>query len=123
MLPGGDSIEDCIAVAQAHRFDRYRIPDNVAQAANRGERVADLVPVIARRHIVGSAHAGEPRGIGHDGSTVLDIECDRSGGRQRLRQGNNRLRQAAGVVDVGGVIVAEPLQRLAIQRDAVPGQR
>ena len=44
-------------------------------------------------------------------------------GRHFFRQGDDGFRQAAGVIDVGGVVVAEPLQRLAIERDAVPRQR
>ena len=123
LLPARDGVEDGVAVAQAHGFDGHGIPGDIAESAHRGEGIADLVPIVARRHVGGSADARQARRIRRDGPTVLHIERDRGRRGNFFRQRDDRLRKAAGVIDVGGVVVAEPLHRLVIQRDGVPRQR
>ena len=57
MLPARNGIEDGVAVAQAHGFDCHGIPGDIAQSPHGGEGIADFVPIVARSHVGGSAHA------------------------------------------------------------------
>src|ERR1019366_5510017 len=109
MLPSCDGIEHGIAVAQTDGFNRYGIPRDIAQSPHGGEGIADLVPIVARSHVGGSAHARKTRGIRRNGPTILHVERNRSRRSNFLRQRDDYLRKAPGMVDVGGVVIAEPL--------------
>src|SRR5271169_661106 len=121
-LPSVNGFENRIAITHADRRNRDRIPDDIAKPADCSEALAYLVPVIAQRHLFRSAHAGEPGGIGSNCSAVLNVQFDCCGWRHFLGQSGNGLRQTPGVIDVGGVIVADPLHWLAVESDAVPAQ-
>ena len=124
LLPERDCIGNGIAVAHAHGFDRHGVPHDVSQSAHRGERFADLVPVAVQRQIFRQSHAREASRIRRDLAAILNIDSDTPTGWDRFLQRDNRFREGAGMVDVGGVGFTQPLQlalrlgeTVAVERD------
>src|SRR3974390_3165471 len=122
-MPGHPFInrpEDGVALAHTNGGQRQRVPDNVSEAAYRRKGLADLIPVVTTGQFLGRAHTSEPGGGGCARAAVLDVKGDADTGSYRSRERDNHFGKAAGVVDVRGVIVADPLHWLIVKGNAIP---
>src|SRR6266568_3909172 len=100
-LVGSDLVEEASSVAENDGNARNRIPNDIAKAAQTGERGADLVPVGMKSRVFGSSDREEALGGGGDRPGIGDVELEGRAWGKRLRQRDGSLMKLAGVVGVG----------------------